>query len=247
MTSFTRPATITPYLAVADAPRAIDWYVRVFDGHRRGEPYLMPDGRIGHAEIGIGDAVLMLAEGGVGEVPVVAPDNPTTFTHSLNIQVEDVDATFARAVAEGAAVERHPEDQDYGRVAVLVDPFGHRWLVTGTPVRSSRTPVGESDYLTMVVRDADRAKGFYGAVLGWEFVPGSVEGAWQVANHSNIGLWANGDEPANQLCFRVADIEAALRAVTTHGGKAGEAKERPFGLLADCADPEGTVFYLYQT
>ncbi|WP_018680321.1 VOC family protein [Actinokineospora enzanensis] len=242
-----RPATITPYLAVADAARAIDWYVTVFDGHRRGEPYLMPDGRIGHAEIGVGDAVLMLAEGGFDEVPVVAPDNPTTFTQSLHIQVEDVDAVFTRAIEAGATAERQPEDRGYGRIATLVDPFGHRWLLNAITVRSSRTPVGECDYLTMVVRDTDRAKAFYGAVLDWEFTPGTVENGWKVANHTNIGLWGNGGEPGAQLCFRVADIRATLTAIAEHGGTAGEVQERPFGLLADCVDPEGTTFYLYQT
>lgn len=129
------PPALTPYIAVHDARRAINWYVDVLGAHRRGEPYVMPDGSIGHAEVGLGDGVLMLSEGST-EVPV-QPPAPTgggrTFSHTIHAQVDDVDATVRRAREHGAEVEREPEDQPYGRVAVVVDPFGHRWMLNKLP------------------------------------------------------------------------------------------------------------------
>jgi uncharacterized glyoxalase superfamily protein PhnB len=125
------PPTLTPYIVVSDARRAIDWYVAVFDAQLRGEFHVNADNTIGHAEVGIGDAVLMLSEasGLWPDVPVRAPDSPATFSHSLHLEVGDVDGTTERARRGGALVEREPADQPYGRSAVIVDPFGHRWIL----------------------------------------------------------------------------------------------------------------------
>lgn len=123
---------LTPYIMVSDARRALDWYAGVFGAERRGEPVVNADGTIGHAEITIGGAALMLAEPSDlwPGVPVRAPENPATFSHSLHLEVEDVDGTTDRARQAGATVEREPADQFYGRGAVIVDPFGHRWMLT---------------------------------------------------------------------------------------------------------------------
>ena len=126
-----RAPALTPYIMVSDARRAMDWYVQVLGARRRGEPIVNADGTIGHAELGIGDAVLMLAEPSDlwPDVPVRAPDSPTTFSHTLHLEVDDVDGITERARLGGAAVERPPTDQFYGRGAVIVDPFGHRWML----------------------------------------------------------------------------------------------------------------------
>jgi uncharacterized glyoxalase superfamily protein PhnB len=131
MTEFTWGPSLAPYITVADARRAIDWYTEVFAATPRGEPYVMPDGSIGHAELGIGDAVLMLSEPS-DQVPVRAPVGDT-FSHTLHVQVDDVDTTLATARQLGATVEREPVDQPYGRGAVVVDPFGHRWMLLTPP------------------------------------------------------------------------------------------------------------------
>jgi uncharacterized glyoxalase superfamily protein PhnB len=125
------PPTLTPYIVVSDARRAIDWYIEVFGGQRRGELYVNADDTIGHAEVAIGDAVLMLAEASDlwPDVPVRAPESPATFSHTLHLRVSDVDGTTERARRNGASVEREPVDQPYGRGAVIVDPFGHRWML----------------------------------------------------------------------------------------------------------------------
>ena len=122
---------LTPYIVVSDARRAMDWYVEVFGAQRRGELHVNPDGTIGHAEVGLGGAVLMFAEASDlwPDVPVRAPDSTATFSHSLHLEVDDVDASTERARRRGAAVEREPADQPYGRASVIVDPFGHRWIL----------------------------------------------------------------------------------------------------------------------
>ncbi|HEY7146871.1 MAG TPA: VOC family protein [Streptosporangiaceae bacterium] len=132
-----RPPALTPYIVVSDARRAMDWYVEVLGARRRGELLVNPDNTIGHAEVGIGDAVLMFAEasGLWPDVPVRAPDSPATFSHSLHLEVDDVDASTERARLGGAAVERGPADQPYGRASVIVDPFGHRWILLRRPGR----------------------------------------------------------------------------------------------------------------
>jgi uncharacterized glyoxalase superfamily protein PhnB len=127
--------TLAPYIVVSDARRAMEWYVEVFGARQRGELYVNADDTIGHAEVGIGNAVLMFAEHSNlwPNVPVRAPDSPTTFSHTLHLQVDDVDGTTERARRSGASVEREPSDQPYGRGSVIVDPFGHRWMLLRPP------------------------------------------------------------------------------------------------------------------
>jgi uncharacterized glyoxalase superfamily protein PhnB len=244
------PATLTPYIVVADARRALAWYVEVFGGEQRGEPYVNDDGTIGHAEVGLGDAVLMLAEPSDlwPDVPVRAPDAPTTFSHTLHLDVDDVDATTELARRRGAVVEREPVDNPYGRGSVIVDPFGHRWMLMRPPPRATRFRQGDIAHVTMVAADAVRAKDFYQAVLQVPFGPGASPGAWGAEDTTpQFGMWSPPDqEPQVQLCFRVDDIAAALERVRAAGGTAEEAERRPYGLLAECVDDQGARFQLWQ-
>lgn len=239
------PPALTPYIAVRDARRAIDWYVKVFNAAPRGEPFEMPDGSIGHAELGIGDAVLMLAEGS-DEVPVQPPEATGTHSHSIHIQVADVDDTVQRARHEGAEVEREPVDQPYGRVAVVVDPFGHRWMLNQPPAGASRLRHGDIAYITIARTDSGPARHFYGAVLGWQFEAGSVEDGWNVADVRPMVGVAGGARRADvQLCYQVDDIDAAIERVRQHGGTAGEPEPKPYGLLVECVDNQGVRFQLF--
>jgi uncharacterized glyoxalase superfamily protein PhnB len=158
-----RPPALTPYIVVADARRAMDWYAEVFGAQRLGEPYVNPDGTIGHAEVGIGDAVLMFAESSDlwPDVPVRAPESPVTFSHSLHLEVDDVDGTAERARRSGASVERQPADQPYGRSAVIVDPFGHRWILLKPPARATDVRQTIPDQFNLVVTDMDASVAFY--------------------------------------------------------------------------------------
>jgi PhnB protein len=120
--------SLAPYLVVKDAARALDFYVRAF-GAVVLERMTMPDGRIGHAELRIGDSVVMLADE-FPEEGCLAPAPGVRGPVSLHLYVEDVDATVSRAASLGARIERPVEDRNYGdRRGDLVDPFGHRWLV----------------------------------------------------------------------------------------------------------------------
>lgn len=119
---------VSPYLAVAGAAKAIDFYREVFDAEERFRMDA-PDGKIGHAEIAIGNSVIMLSD----ENPEWGNKSPQTLGGSpvtISVYVEDVDATFKTAIAAGATELRPVEDQFYGdRAGSFADPFGHLWHV----------------------------------------------------------------------------------------------------------------------
>jgi uncharacterized glyoxalase superfamily protein PhnB len=237
---------LTPYIAVSDGRRALDWYVQVFDAQRRGEPYVMPDGSIGHAELGIGDAVLMLAAG-YPEEGVVAPTAGGAVNQSIFATVPDADTTVRRAVDLGAELVRPVADESYGRTGVIRDPFGHRWMVNTLPARATRSRPGDVAYVTLAVPDAERAKDFYGSVLGWSFAPGSVEQGWQVEGTTPMaGLWGAQEQPAVLLCYRVRSVDDAVARVRAGGGRAEEPASRPYGRMADCVDDQGLRFQLWE-
>lgn len=123
-----RYAGATPYLSIRGADAAIDFYCRAFGA----EPIVrMADraGRVMHAEISIGSAVVMLGEECI-EMNFRSPASLGGSPVSILIYVEDVDALMARAVGAGAAVTRPIEDQFWGdRMGELRDPFGHLWSV----------------------------------------------------------------------------------------------------------------------
>ena len=119
---------VTPYLCVEGASAAIDFYSEVFGATERMR-MPAPDGKIGHAELQIGDSVIMLSD----EYPEMGQRSPKAFGGSpvtISVYVEDVDAVFERAVKAGAKELRGVEDQFYGdRSGQFEDPFGHKWSV----------------------------------------------------------------------------------------------------------------------
>jgi predicted enzyme related to lactoylglutathione lyase len=251
-TGFGWPPALNPYIVVSDARRALDWYVEVFGATRRGELHVNADGTIGHAEVGIGDAALMFAEASDlwPDVPVAPPPaEPSTHSHTLHLQVDDVEARTEAARRNGAVVEREPTDAPYGQNAVIVDPFGHRWILLKPPAGATRHVHGDISYVTMVVADDDAAKRFYGAVLGWEFEPGSVPGAWGPVGKvgEEFGIWGDPSQrPEVQLCYTVRDIAAAVDRVRDAGGQADEIERKPYGLMVNCVDNQGAHFQLWQ-
>ncbi|HET9024432.1 MAG TPA: VOC family protein [Burkholderiaceae bacterium] len=123
--------SVTPYLIVNEAAAAIEFYGRAFGAT---ELFRLPMAdKVGHAEIMIGDSHVMLSD----EWPDMNLRGPKARggpTASLMVYVDDVDASFARAVKAGATVERELEDQFWGdRTCTVVDPYGHRWML-GTHV-----------------------------------------------------------------------------------------------------------------
>lgn len=116
------------YLCVADAARAIDFYREAFGATEKFR-LVEPGGRIGHAEVDLGGATLMLSEE-FPECGIRAPDPAHGHCCTVHLHVDDADATIARAVAAGARLDREPSDAFYGeRSGVVIDPFGHRWNI----------------------------------------------------------------------------------------------------------------------
>ena len=120
---------VTAYLCIDGAAEAIDFYSEVLGASQRGDRMIAPDGKIGHAELTIGDSLIMLSD----EFPEEGVKSPMSLGGSpitMSVYVEDVDAVFERAVAAGAKPLRAVEDQYYGdRSGQFEDPFGHRWSV----------------------------------------------------------------------------------------------------------------------
>jgi len=126
-------SAITPYLVVKDADAAIAFYTEAFGAE---EQYRLTDphsGKIGHADLKIGDAGFMLAD----EHPDFGALSPATIGGTavkLHLAVADADATVASAERAGATVLRPVQDQMYGeRSGMIADPFGHQWFI-GTPI-----------------------------------------------------------------------------------------------------------------
>jgi PhnB protein len=135
MTPPTRaPQAIVPYLAYEDAPGAIAFLCQAF-GFEEIYRLPMPDGRIGHAELGFQGNVLMLASS-YPELGFVSAAKLPSVHSQLSIRVDDVDAHCARARAAGATIAAEPKDQPHGdREYRAVDPEGHRWSFS-TPIRA---------------------------------------------------------------------------------------------------------------
>jgi PhnB protein len=116
----------TPYLCVKEAARAIEFYKSAFDA-REVLRMAQPDGRVGHAELRIGAAAIMLADE-YPEMNFLSPPSIGGTPVNILVYVEDVDSLVKRATADGAKLLRAVADQFYGdRVGVLEDPFGHCW------------------------------------------------------------------------------------------------------------------------
>jgi len=118
--------SVTPYLIIRGAADAIEFYKKAF-GATELFRFPGPDGKIGHAELQIGNSRIMIAD----EYPDMGYNGPQTLGGSpiaLMIYLADVDAVFNRAVEAGATVKEALQDKFYGdRIGTVIDPFGHRW------------------------------------------------------------------------------------------------------------------------
>lgn len=133
---------IVPYLYIDGADAAIAFYRRVFGATERMR-MAEPDGRIGHAELQIGTAVIMMSDE-FPDVGISAPEKVGGTPIALNLYVENVDEVFARAVAGGSTVLRPLKTQFYGdRTATVEDPFGHRWSIATHVEDVSATEMAE--------------------------------------------------------------------------------------------------------
>ena len=258
--------TVTAYISVRNAAAAIAFYVEAFDAVEVSR-LVGDDGRIGHAEITIGSSKLMLADE-YPEIDVVGPQTRGGPTCSFTIEVPDVDASFAHAVAAGATVERPVADQFHGnRMGWVRDPFGHRWTLS-TPIADfdraeyaragreagfeliesaqlKRHAPGDLYYFTLPVHDMAKAQAFFAAVLGWQF--DDPERGHVVNITAPPGGVRQVEPDAStrpELWFVVDDIHVAVAKVRELGGTAQDPVLYDSGWSADCVDDQGTTFNL---
>jgi uncharacterized glyoxalase superfamily protein PhnB len=160
---------ITPYLTVKDARAAIDWYRNAFGARVSFEPIVMDDGRIGHVELTIGDDSTFMMSDEFDSAGVAAPDPTRHSSVTLHVETSAVDVVVRQAKAVGAQVDRDPEDTPNGRIAVLHDPFGHRWMFD-QPADDRRVPSRPAQATKVTVNlpvpNLDSLDDFYGDYLG---------------------------------------------------------------------------------
>jgi uncharacterized glyoxalase superfamily protein PhnB len=234
-------AAALPYLAVGNAREAIAWYTDTFGATLVGDMYEMDDGRIGHAELRIGAGVLYLADEYPG-LGLKAPA-PQEVSVSLMLHVSDADATLERARERGAHVQREPYENYGARNATIIDPFGHRWMLSG-PVTGAAVPIqhGDVGYVSVWTPDAERAAAFYGHVLGWSYDPSTH----QVTNTTqNIGIFSVPGAHTLFCCYAVDDLQGARQAILDGGGTVDEPQQFDFGTVLGATDPQGTAFAVY--
>ena len=256
------PPAVVPYLIVDGARRALDWYVSALGANRRGESIVMPDGRIGHAELELRGSVLYLADESA-ESHVAAPPRGAGATVSFTFEVPDVDGAVNRALSAGADLERPLADNSYGRNAVIRDPFGHRWIISSLSAQGDavladppqvasvgRAPAirqGDIGYVSLWVPDADRAATFFAKVLGWSYEAEVAGHSRHVADRPlHHGVDGGHDRSSLLLCFVVDDVVDAVVRVRAAGGRADEPTLEPWGRSAMSTDIEGTPFSLYE-
>lgn len=122
---------ITPYISVHDGAAALDWYVTAL-GATETVRYVGDDGRLGHAQFVVSGATVMLSDA-YPEIDVVAATSQQGSSHSLLLEVDDCDSIHELAVANGAVSVQPPADQPHGsRQCTIMDPFGHRWMLSQT-------------------------------------------------------------------------------------------------------------------
>jgi PhnB protein len=122
-------STMQPYLIVKNCAAAIEFYKKAFGVTERMRA-TQPDGRVAHAEIQVGDSVIMMADEHP-EVEAFSPQHYGGSPVSLHIYVEDCDAAYRQAIAAGGKTVREPADQHYGdRNAGVLDPFGYKWWLS---------------------------------------------------------------------------------------------------------------------
>lgn len=244
------PVGVVPYLMVTDGHAALGWYAEALGAVELGERY-EEGGVVGHAEMRLAGAVFYLAGG--GPEPEHA-EGPYDVRSSLVATVPDVDALVDRAVAAGARLERPASNQPYGRTAVVHDPYGHRWMLqspvpatvpsSGTGPEAARA--GDLAYLYLRTPDAERAASFYAAVLGWEVGPGSGPDYRQVGGQSlSMGIEGGVEDSTAVCCWQVDDVDAAAERARAAGGTVGEARDEPWGRIADGVDDQGQQFALF--
>jgi len=120
---------LIPYLTVGDTRAALKFYAEALGAVPQGDVFEMEDGKIGHAEMTIGDHKFYLADE-FDSMNLVSPATAGSNSVSLVVVVDDCDAAYEQALAAGGTADRPPEDAHGHRIAWFIDPWGHRWSPT---------------------------------------------------------------------------------------------------------------------
>jgi predicted enzyme related to lactoylglutathione lyase len=231
-----------PYLTVANARDAIDWYVDALGATLVGDPFVMEDGRIGHAELALAGGTFYLAD----EYPEIGLKGPAAQVNSVSLMVGvvDTDATLERTRERGATVHQEAYENHGSRTATIIDPFGHRWMLSG-PMTGAATQIqhGDVGYVSVWTPDADRAAVFYGHVLGWIY---DAAGHRVTNTSQHIGLFSVPGTPTLFCCYAVTDLQGARQSILDGGGQVGGVQQFEFGNVLDATDPAGAAFAVYQ-
>lgn len=175
---------------------------------------------------------------------------PGTNTLMLCHAVDDI-ADAVRRIRSAGGEAAEPTREPFGVVADCTDNQGMRFAVFHDPVAGRRPAPdprpGELVYLTVQVPDSAAFREFYGAVFGWRFTPGRVTDGWQVEDvRPMTGMRGGAERSVVIPMYRVADIAAAVARVRELGGTATDPARQPYGITSECADDQGTGFYLGQ-
>jgi uncharacterized glyoxalase superfamily protein PhnB len=258
---------ITPYLAVHDGAGALAWYTDAL-GARELSRYTGDDGRIGHAELEIHGARVFLSDA-YPEIGVVAATDQEGSSTSMHLEVPDVDAAYASAIERGAVGVREPADQPHGaRNGTILDPFGHRWMlsqqvasptlteidaatpgfsVTGSGEAATAPAVGDRPiqlgYFTIHTGDIERAAAFYSQLFGWDVDPQSGH----VGNCDlPFGFENRPGRDGYRLWMKVIDPEPVLARLLELGGEVVSDEEYASGRAIECLDDQGNRFDLHR-
>jgi PhnB protein len=253
----------TPYLAVSGGTDALAWYASAL-GAEEAFRVVGDDGRLGHAEITIGTARIMLSD----EYPEIGVRSPASLggtTVTLHLEVADVDELYARAVAAGATPLAEPADQPHGaRHGTLLDPFGHRWMLS-QPLEQPDLAAGGSRggiWAGVSYRDAPAGIRFLVEVLGFEEQlvvtdpddPANVvhsEMRWPEGGVLQAGTYVADNEfmqaPGAQAVYLVtADPQAVWERCRAAGVEVVRPPDSPDydpeGMGFSIRDPEGNIF-----
>jgi predicted enzyme related to lactoylglutathione lyase len=178
---------------------------------------------------------------------VATAGEPTLFCCYAVTDVQEA----RRSIVEGGGAAGEVRRTDYGTILDATDPHGVAFAVYEPPDAQKRLALngsgpGELSYVTYRVADSAVFRDFYAAILHWTFTPGRVAGGWQVQGiHPMAGVAGGSARPTTVPMWTVADIYAAVTRVREAGGTVlAEPTRQPYGITAECADDQGSQFYL---
>jgi predicted enzyme related to lactoylglutathione lyase len=184
------------------------------------------------------------------ELPVgiaVTSGDPTLF---CCYAVTDVQAA-RQSIADAGGTAGEVRRTDYGIILDATDPHGVKFAVYEPPVGQKRpapngSGPGELAYVTHRMPDSAVFRDFYSRILHWTFTPGRVDDGWQIqSTHPMAGLASGNARPTTVPMWTVADIDAVVARVREAGGAVlAEPARQPYGIQAECADDQGSHFYL---